>query len=412
MLVVRPRQSCTGIRRNIGKPFLKTVPAPADSSKLNVAYVISRPLAMPYVDNPVSWARLAYSLVYMFQHDSHVAITWFVPQNTAIAGYTTNCLSDYNVFFKDTFSTDNRYYAEFLTELSKQYDIVIDDSGNYLMARTSAYKNTLPVTVLSLGHLDNIRQSGFIIYNHALNVTDGRRLTNNPVVYHGHIDSHNSVVFEYPTQQGYWISCGVLGQNKNQRDAMLLSLKFDKPLVMCGFSYHDLVSQSRKPYIKQLLGLTEQLNARDLITFTGIIKDRLAVMKLIRGADALLFTSYSEAFNLPLVESWTMGTPVLSFPYFTKIIDGCSAVERGWAKILPTPDIECLTEKDVEISHYDVEEAKQIFSVDKWKQRYVDLFTVLSCTKSLQKTYQHIDAQDYGCPMLKSSVYHPQNLKL
>lgn len=106
----------------------------------------------------------------------------------------------------------------------------------------------------------------------------------------------------------YILYIGGFSLRKNVRD---LILSFDKIYKDLNEPHVLLLAGSIKDEGKKLVELTESLESKENIIFTGFIEDDL-LPTLYNGAEAFVYPSLYEGFGLPPLESMSCKTPVIT----------------------------------------------------------------------------------------------------
>ena len=106
----------------------------------------------------------------------------------------------------------------------------------------------------------------------------------------------------------YILYIGGFSSRKNARD---LILSFDKIYKDLNEPHVLLLSGSIKDEGKKLVALTETLESKENIIFTGFIEDEL-LPTLYNGAEAFVYPSIYEGFGLPPLEAMSCKTPVIT----------------------------------------------------------------------------------------------------
>lgn len=106
----------------------------------------------------------------------------------------------------------------------------------------------------------------------------------------------------------YILYIGGFSSRKNAKD---LILSFNKIYKDLNEPHTLLLAGSIKDEGKKLVALTENLESKDNIIFTGFIDDEL-LPTLYNGAEAFVYPSLYEGFGLPPLEAMSCKTPVIT----------------------------------------------------------------------------------------------------
>lgn len=112
-------------------------------------------------------------------------------------------------------------------------------------------------------------------------------------------------------RRGYFLFFGALDPKKNLPriiEAYLIS-KSETPLVIVG-ARHWGTEQESRIFGKGGISLYGEASAKGLVQLDFLPREML--LRLVRGAKAVLFPSLYEGFGLPALEAIRLGTPVLS----------------------------------------------------------------------------------------------------
>ncbi|KKC24474.1 glycosyltransferase family 4 protein [Sphingomonas sp. SRS2] len=112
-------------------------------------------------------------------------------------------------------------------------------------------------------------------------------------------------------QRGYFLFFGALDPKKNLARIIeaYLTIQSDTPLVIVG-ARHWGTEQEARIFADNGISLYGEASAKGLVQLDYLPREML--LRLARGAKAVLFPSLYEGFGLPALEAIRLGTPVIS----------------------------------------------------------------------------------------------------
>lgn len=159
----------------------------------------------------------------------------------------------------------------------------------------------------------------------------------------------------------------------------LKQLNYNEPLVIAG----DLTQTNE--YQHEILTLSHGLN----IEFTGLIKDKKELLKLVSNAQLFIFPSSQEATSMMLLEAASVKTPIIC----SDIIENKYIFNNKQVLFFKTDNIEDLAGK----IKYGIEHTKQM-KINAQKA-YSHLFVTYNwqqIAQSYKKIYQELLALDFN----------------
>ena len=112
-------------------------------------------------------------------------------------------------------------------------------------------------------------------------------------------------------RRGYFLFFGALDPKKNLARIIeaYLTSQTDTPLVIVG-ARHWGTEQESRIFAEKGISLYGEASAKGLVQFDYLPREML--LRMVRGARAVMFPSLYEGFGLPALEAIRLGTPVIS----------------------------------------------------------------------------------------------------
>jgi len=189
-----------------------------------------------------------------------------------------------------------------------------------------------------------------------------------------------SPAFETLDQQSYFTYIGTIEPRKNH----LFLLQIWRDWILRGFTPPKLVIVGKRGWENQnVFNFIDQCEAiKPYVVELSDLSDA-GLKRIIRGAKAMLFPSFSEGWGMPLIETQAMGTPVIcsDIPVFHEASSALATFINPLDAITWQRTILdfCDSSKN---THDDAVKALKSYSPPRWEDHFIILDVLLDSLKS------------------------------